>query len=229
MRSKDVRIGRSLHSDAMNTTGSVQFFDQQFQRQVAADDYALNPFEAAALPYLAGEVLDFGCGLGNLAIEAARRGCHVTALDASHAAVERIRVVALRDSLAIHADEADLRDFSIANDYDTVVCIGLLMFFDCPAALRQLHALQTHLRPGGVVAVNVLVEGTTFMDMFSPEGHCLLRPDELREHFNDWQVLSYEVQEFGAPRGTKKVFATIVARKPSEASAEACRAGPQIG
>ena len=58
-----------------NTNASVRFFDGQFQRQLAAADCALNSFEVTALPYLQGEVLDYGCGLGNLAVEAARRGC----------------------------------------------------------------------------------------------------------------------------------------------------------
>ena len=67
----------------MDTNRSVNFFDEQFRRQVAAGEYALNPFELAALPHLHGAVLDYGCGLGNLAVEAARRGCQVLALDAS--------------------------------------------------------------------------------------------------------------------------------------------------
>jgi len=29
---------------------SVEFFDQQFQRQVAEHDFSLNPFETAILP-----------------------------------------------------------------------------------------------------------------------------------------------------------------------------------
>ena len=55
-------------------TQSVRFFETQFQRQVAAAEFALNPFERLALPFLNGEVLDLGCGLGNLALEAARAG-----------------------------------------------------------------------------------------------------------------------------------------------------------
>lgn len=62
---------------------SVRFFDQQFRRQIGARDFALNPFEQAALPYLSGRVLDYGCGLGNLACAAAERGCSVVVLDAS--------------------------------------------------------------------------------------------------------------------------------------------------
>ena len=52
---------------------SIRFFDSQFHRQIEAGDYALNPFERAALPFLRDEVLDLGCGLGNLALAAARQ------------------------------------------------------------------------------------------------------------------------------------------------------------
>ena len=71
----------------MNTDSSVSFFDQQFQRQVRESDLALNPFEQQALPHLQGVVLDYGCGLGNLALAAARRGCNVVALDGSYNAI----------------------------------------------------------------------------------------------------------------------------------------------
>ena len=70
----------------MNKT--IGFFDSQFLRQAAAGDYALNPFEQAVLPFLFDDMLDLGCGLGNLSIAAAERGCRVIALDASPAAVE---------------------------------------------------------------------------------------------------------------------------------------------
>ena len=196
-------------------TNSIQFFDQQFQRQVAAHELALNPFEELVLPLLSGNVLDFGCGLGNLALEAVRRGCRVTALDASRSAIDHIRAVAAGEALPVQADVADLSNYPISGAFDAVVCIGLLMFFDCPTALRQLQLLQEHTRPGGVAVVNVLVEGTTYMDMFSPEGHCLFRQQELLERFSGWNLLSHELETFEAPRGTQKVFATLSARKPA--------------
>ena len=36
----------------MSADSSVRFFDAQFERQVREGDFALNPFETAALPYL---------------------------------------------------------------------------------------------------------------------------------------------------------------------------------
>jgi tellurite methyltransferase len=201
----------------MNPNASVEFFDQQFRRQVAAGEYALNPFESAALPHLRGKVLDYGCGLGNLAIEAARRGCSVLALDASHAAIDHLRTVAEQGGLPVRVVEADLQSFELTEDFDAVACIGLLMFFDCPGALRQLSQLQARVRPGGVAVVNVLTDGTTFLDMFAPEGYCLLKPDDLRARFADWEILSFTPQEFPAPNNTRKVFITIIARKPHAA------------
>ena len=61
----------------------VEFFETQFRKQVASSDPALNPFEAAVLPYLTGWVLDFGHDLGNLSVAMARQGCSVLALDAA--------------------------------------------------------------------------------------------------------------------------------------------------
>lgn len=198
----------------MSSNSSVRFFDEQFQRQVVAGELQLNPFELAALPHVRGKVLDFGCGLGNLAVALAKRGCSVVALDASRTAIEHLRSIAKRDGLQIQAEEADLRTYELSEDFDTVVCIGLLMFFHCPQAFHQLSALQAHVRPGGTMVVNVLTEGTTYMEMFAPEEHCLFKRGYLRECFSGWELVSYTQQEFGAPGDTVKAFETAIAKKP---------------
>ena len=195
-------------------TTSVEFFETQFHRQVDAGEIELNPFELAALPYLRGRMLDFGCGLGALAITAARRGCSVLALDASPTAIEHLRQVAAHDALAIEAHEADLRNYQLTEDFDTIVSIGLLMFFDCPTALHQLAQLQSRVRAGGTAVINVLIEGTTYLDMFDEQGHCLFARDELRKQFAGWNVLSCDYQDFTAPMNRVKSFVTVIAQKP---------------
>jgi len=193
---------------------SVEFFENQFQRQVKASEFVLNPFERLALAYVAGTVLDLGCGLGNLALEAARRGCTVTAIDASMTAIARIRSAAQQERLAIEAIEADLASFQIRQDYQTIVAIGLLMFFGQARALAMLADIQDRVRPGGIALVNVLVEGTTYMEMFGTGEYYLFRRDELVECFADWAVEVARHDDFSAPRNTIKRFATIIARKP---------------
>jgi len=199
----------------MGSDASIRFFETQFQRQVREAELALNPFEQQALPYLHGAVLDYGCGLGNLALAAARRGCSVVALDASRAAIEHLRQVAQAESLPITAAEADLRRYELRDEYDAVSCIGLLMFFDCPTAFAQLQQLQSHVRPGGVAVVNVLVEGTTYLDMFDPSGHCLFARDEMLGRFAGWEILRSEYQDYPAANDTTKSFVTVIARKPA--------------
>lgn len=189
---------------------SVEFFERQFQRQARERDYALNPFERAILPHLFGEVLELGCGLGNLALAAAQAGCKVTALDASPAAVADLARRA--KAMPLTAAVADLREYRPERQYDCVVSIGLLMFFPCAAARALLQRIQGAVRPGGVAALNVLIEGTTYLDMFDPAGYCLLGRDELSAAFDGWRILLSRHEDFPAPGGTVKRFHTLVAR-----------------
>lgn len=192
---------------------SVEFFERQFQRQVQAGEFELNPFERLAIPYVGGTVLDLGCGLGNLALEAARRGCTVTAIDASRAAIARIRASAQQERLDIEAIEADLASFRIRQDYDTVVAIGLLMFFGREHAFAMLADVQSHVRSGGRGIINVLIEGTTYMTMFDPAEYYLLKREELKEPFANWTIEVVRFEDFPAPGDTVKCFATVIARK----------------
>jgi len=198
----------------MQPSTSVSFFEQQFQRQLRAADLQLNPFEQMALPWLRGQVLDYGCGLGNLALAAARQGCRVLALDGSPTAIAHLRQRAQAEALPLVAQQAELADYPLQDDFDSVVSIGLLMFLDCDSALRQLARLQARLRPGGVAIVNVLVQGTTYLDMFDPQQYCLLSAAQLQACFAGWRIERCEAGDFPAPEQRIKSFVTLVATKP---------------
>ncbi len=195
-------------------TESVRFFDTQFQRQVNAGEFELNPFERLTLPYLKGEVLDLGCGLGNLALEAARAGCRVIALDGSPTGIARLRETAACLALPVAAHEADLGHWVGDRDYDSIAAIGLLMFFPRERAEALLADIVAHVRPGGVVALNVLTEGTTFLAMFEPGHFHLFAPGALKAALPGWEVLVESVDQFPAPGDAVKVFDTVIARKP---------------
>lgn len=197
----------------MTTRHSVSFFDSQFQKQLHEQNFALNPFEQAALKYLAGEVLDLGCGLGNLSMAAARHGATVVAVDASPAAIAHIQQVAADENLALQGIQADLGNYRISGQFDAIAAIGLLMFFDRERALELLEDIQQHVKPGGIAAINVLIEGTTFMGMFEPNHYYLFGHDELEQRFAGWQILEQVFQAFPAPENTEKVFVTLIARK----------------
>ena len=192
---------------------SVDFFDTQFERQIRGGDFALNPFEKRALPHLRGRVLDLGCGLGNLAAEAARRGCQVLALDASANAIAHIRNVASVEKLSIEAEVVDLASYRITDSFDAIVSIGLLMFMESSQAHRLLDEIRSHVGPDGLALINVLIEGTTYLDMFEPGQYYLFGQNELREGFAGWEVLESKCESFDAPGATVKRFATVIARR----------------
>ncbi len=201
----------------MTVSRSVSFFENQFQRQVAGGEFALNPFEAAALEFVSGKVLDLGCGLGNLSIAAARQGASVTAIDASPTAVDRINAVAREDNLPLRALCEDLSTYVITRQYDTIIAIGLLMFFSRTRALALLSDIQRQVAPGGHAIINTLIEGTSYMDMFESGNFCLLARGELEQLFAGWTLIQVQHQEFSAPGDSVKAFVTLVARKSGTA------------
>lgn len=194
---------------------SIDFFERQFRRQEQRCDVQLNPFETLALPHLRGRVLDLGCGMGNLSLAAARRGCTVVALDASETAIAHLSRTARDEGLPINAVQTDLLHYQIAERFDTIVSIGLLMFFDWPNAKRLLDEIKAGVAGGGTAIVNVLVKGTTYMDMFDPSRHCLFATHELAARFKQWCVVHEELRDFAAPNSTTKRFSTLIVRKPS--------------
>ena len=66
--------------------------------------------------------------------------------------------------------------------------------------------------------ITVLLEGTTFTDVFGGDPHHLFAPDELDRAFAGWAVQSSQRGEFPAPNGTVKRIGTLVARKPVSGS-----------
>jgi tellurite methyltransferase len=194
---------------------SIEFFDAQFQRQVRDGEYALNPFEVLAQPYISGSVLDIGSGLGNLSLEAGRRGCRVLAVDASAMAVNRINEESHRAGLLVHAIRADLNEWKIDRQFDTIIAIGLLMFFGMDRARHLLNEIKAHVAPGGHAIVNVLIEGTSYMKMFDPGNYYLFGRSELDDQFADWTIELSRIDSYPAPDQTVKEFSTVIAKRPT--------------
>ena len=67
----------------------------------------------------------------------------------------------------------------------------------------------------------MLIEGTTFMEMFTPGEYYLFRREELVDRLAGWFIELARYDNFPAPGDTIKSFATVIARQPVEHSVDA--------
>jgi SAM-dependent methyltransferase len=114
-------------------------------------DLAGSAIEALALR--AGEtVLDVGAGTGGVALALARRGCHVSAVDASPRMVERLEARAADSGFTIDARVVDGQALTYPDaTFDAAVSVfGVVLF---PDAVRGLAEMRRVVRPGGGIAV----------------------------------------------------------------------------
>lgn len=95
-------------------------------------------------------VLDWGCGQGEVALAAARRGAQVTAVDFAAGPLERAWDLAEDEQLEIEWLEQDGLDLLLGNSWFDRSLSGFAVIWsrDVPAAVRELFRVT---RPGGTV------------------------------------------------------------------------------
>ncbi|MGO3858941.1 MAG: tellurite resistance methyltransferase TehB [Neisseriaceae bacterium] len=174
---------------------------------------------AAAEVVPAGKALDLGCGRGRNALYLQSKGFDVTAWDKNPASVQHLQHIISAEGLAhIAATAVDLNTQRLTEEYDFIFSTVVFMFLDAAAIPSLIAQMQSHTRPGGH---NLIV---TAID--SPDYPCSVpfsftfQPGELKQHYQDWELLSYN-EDVGELHRTdeqgnriKMRFATMLARKP---------------
>lgn len=97
-------------------------------------------------------VLDVGCGKGDLAIIAARRGCVVCGIDSSSDLIAQARARVVAEDLRIDFDEGDVEALPFSGcRFDLVVSMFGVMF--APRPELAASELLRVTRPGGRIAL----------------------------------------------------------------------------
>ncbi len=86
-----------------------------------------------------------------------------------------------------------------------------------------MNDIGNALKPGGLAVINVLIEGTTYLDMFEPNHYYLFREAELVQCFKDWDIVESSIDSFPAPGETVKRFSTVIAKREAKRTVAANR------
>lgn len=115
-------------------------------------------FMEASLGIKRGDaVLDVGCGLGQHALEFARRGYLVVALDLALSMITRAAEEAQQRGLRINFLHKDIRDIGFEGTFDAIICVGTTFgFFDDEQNKNVLQRLAHALKPGGRLLLDVV-------------------------------------------------------------------------
>ena len=152
-----------------------------------AEDLPLWRELAAAEP---GPVLDVGAGAGRVALDLARAGHEVTALDLDAGLLAELAARAGRDGLAVRTEQADAAGFELAGPPYGLILVPMQTVQLLPGRAARaafLASARDHLASGGLVALAVVEDLEPFeLDMSS-----VLPPDS-GEH-EGWRYRSFPV------------------------------------
>lgn len=162
-------------------------------------------FEALAGD-LRGRVLDIGCGTGEQALLAAKRGLQATGIDSSPAAIEIARRKARERGLNVRFLVHNALDLaSLGEQFDTVLDMGLFHVFDDPSRVVYVQSLKSVTAPGA----------RYFMMCFSEQqpgdfGPRRVTQAEIRQSFGQgWKIDSIEPAKLETNLGPSEIIAWL--------------------
>jgi SAM-dependent methyltransferase len=152
-------------SDGLVRTGALPRADQPWGDAQLAQLYDVFPFDADLPLYLdlakrqGLRVLEVACGSGRVLVPLARAGLQVVGVDLSPPMLALARSKLEAAGLSADLVEADMRSFRLPQTNFDLAIVAVKSFAYLTESADQLACLRTifaHLRPGGVLAIDLM-------------------------------------------------------------------------
>jgi ubiquinone/menaquinone biosynthesis C-methylase UbiE len=164
-----------MNAGISSSDASIHYYDGDYPSPVASlypenfdetTKYQGLAFDIDRYLALAGEtggpVLELCCGTGRVAIPLARSGLEVVGVDISVGMLRQLRDNLTREEDAVSERialvEADVESLSIGREFPLAICAfnSLLCITDFEAQRAACRSIARHLRPGGVLALDIV-------------------------------------------------------------------------
>ncbi|OFY70753.1 MAG: hypothetical protein A2Y71_15475 [Bacteroidetes bacterium RBG_13_42_15] len=159
-----------------------------------------------------GKALDVGAGMGRNAIHLASLGWDVTGIDLSAQGLAVMQANAEKEGLKVRTIKTSYLDFDFGRqEWDLVAMILSWTPVEEPEFLTRL---KESIRPGGYIIFEHVIQRS---ENPFPQGVHAIVPGELREMFNDFEILIYrEMDDYGDWGGPPTPHVRMVARKSAD-------------
>ncbi|HEY66585.1 MAG TPA: class I SAM-dependent methyltransferase [Caldilineae bacterium] len=206
-----------------------------FDRLARFYDYEYGQLDADVPMYLGfadrvgGPILELGCGTGRLVVALAAAGFHVTGVDVSRAMLDIARRKAQDAGVAdqVHLVQASMEHIALHQPFHMALCAlnSFMLLGDLEAQLRALRCWHRHLRPGGLLIIDLfpphparlaeedgrLILQYVWEDV--EEGLTILKHHVRRVDFAEQKVYVHYLYDEVAPDGTlRRTVAPFVMR-----------------
>ena len=168
---------------------NIDQYDERFEKLSAAGHHVHGEADFIA-SFNPSSILDAGCGTGRIAIELARRGFEITAVDLDADMIAAAR----RKSPHMAWRVDDLARMQLPRRFGVVAMPGNVMIFCEPDDRRLIvHNMAQHLEPGGTLIAGFTIEpdGYTLQQW---DGHCAASGLDLVERYSTWDRDPYSAE-----------------------------------
>lgn len=144
-------------------------YDQWFEMKLGkyVDEVETEILFELLAPYNGMNVLDVGCGTGNMAIKLARMGCKVTGIDVSLEMLKRAEEKTEEEGLSIQYIHGDIKEMDYENVFDGICSNTAFEFFT--EKEKSMGKMLLAVKPGGRVVVGTINKDSDWYDYYEEE------------------------------------------------------------